>query len=265
MTALQRLRADLGGTWTPLSGGLSHEVWHVARDAGPALIVRLPDGSPDAALFARDPSAEWIALNALAATGIAPRPVSQLPGVVVAEYLPGESWAGEFAAVGRCLRMLHEQPVPDGLPRDGRDPRDGGRAILAMCRDRALLAREPERSGGSGMPVFLHGDPVPGNIVMARGHARLIDWQCPAVGPAPHDIALFLSPAMQVIARGRPASDTEIAAFIDGYGHLPDGDWPALHWQIACHCQWRIEQGHEAYRAALAAELRALDQATRLQ
>ena len=255
------LRADLGGEWTPLEGGLSHHVWHVARRDAPPLAVRIPDGSASALLFGRDPAAEWLALTALDGTGLAPRPVRLHGGAVVAEYLEGNPWVDDFVAVGRALRALHAQPVPEGLPRAPRCAVGAGEAILRRCRDRALRDLRPMPAPLEGPEVFLHGDPVAGNVIMQGATARLIDWQCPARGPALHDVALFLSPAMMQIARGRAADAEEIAAFTAGYGPLPAGAMAPLHWRMACHCQWRIEQGHGAYRAALAAELTALARA----
>jgi aminoglycoside phosphotransferase (APT) family kinase protein len=249
-------------------GGLSHHVWHVETADGANLIVRVADGAAAPHLFARNAQAEWIALTALAQTGIAPRPIRRIGGAVVTEFISGRAWNGEFAAAGVMLRALHSQPAPDDLPHAPRCAVTVGQEILTQCRDQNLALIRPDPAPMSGPDLFLHGDPVSGNIVMQQDEARLIDWQCPARGPALNDIALFLSPAMQVIGRGRVASDIEISAFVQGYGPLPEGSLETgtmapLHWCIACHCQWRIEQGHEAYRPALAAEITALARAVR--
>lgn len=230
------------------------------------MTVRMADRTTAPRLFARDPDAEWTALTTLAGTGLAPRPIRRFPDAVVTEYIEGITWDGQFMAAGKALRDLHAQtPPPLPLPVAPRCALQDGQKILQMCRDRSLGTVMPAAQPMTGPDVFLHGDPVGGNIVMQAGQARLIDWQCPARGPALHDIALFLSPAMQVIARGRAPSADEIAAFSAGYGPLPEDAITPLHWRIACHCQWRIEQGHEIYREALQAELTALAQSTRQQ
>lgn len=263
MTSLSGIRAEIGGRWTPLSGGLSHHVWRVAVPGAPDLTVRMTDGTAAPPLFARDPDAEWLALTALEGTGLAPRPVRRYPHAVVAEYVAGTIWDGDFPAAAATLRALHVQKAPKGLPQAPRCAVETGRRILMHCKDRSLSAAMPDSSPLTGPEVFLHGDPAPGNIVMRRGQAHLIDWQCPSRGPALHDVAMFLSPAMQILGRGRVATSAECDAFHKAYGPIPDTATAPLHWRMACHCQWRIEQGHEAYRPALQAELTALARSTR--
>ena len=132
----------------------------------------------------------------------------------------------------------------------------------------ALQGSEPERGDAGFKPVDGAGG-VParrsrtGQYRDAARTAHLIDWQCPSRGPALHDVAMFLSPAMQILGRGRVATSAECDAFHKAYGPIPDTATAPLHWRMACHCQWRIEQGHEAYRPALQAELTALARSTR--
>jgi aminoglycoside phosphotransferase (APT) family kinase protein len=45
----------------------------------------------------------------------------------------------------------------------------------------------------------------------------LIDWQCPAVGDPCEDIAIFLSPAMQLAYRGTVLSRAEEQVFLTAY------------------------------------------------
>ena len=54
-----------------------------------------------------------------------------------------------------------------------------------------------------GHPCLIHGDTVPNNFIQSVDALVLIDWQCPALGDPVLDLAIFLSPAMQQIARGR--------------------------------------------------------------
>lgn len=91
----------------------------------------------------------------------------------------------------------------------------------------------------------------------------LIDWQCPAIGDPTHDIAIFLSPAMQLLYRGAPLSENEVRQFLAGY---PDqdiaqryhelADW--FHWRMACYCLLRASQGATDYSQAIELELSSI-------
>ena len=109
--------------------------------------------------------------------------------------------------------------------------------------------------------VLLHCDIVAGNVIVEDGTARLIDWQCPGRGDPCEDIASFLSPAMQLLYRGKILSAQEISEFFDAYPtHQPryEALAAAYHFRMAAYCQWQIEQGQNDYVAGLEAELAAL-------
>ncbi len=248
-----------------LPRGRTNCAWRV-RSRGRLLTLRHPSGDP-ALLFPRDPAAERRAVEALAGTGLAPELAGWEPGLaggaILTTYVEGRLWDGDAVAAARLLRRLHDMPIPKGLPARGRDPVGEGHAVLARCRDRSLgrLAPPAVRLAGRAL---LHGDPAPGNLIDAAGGLILIDWQCPAAGPAAHDVMLFLSPAMQLLGRGRVLGREAMRAFAAAYGPLPPPPVrAAMHWRMACHCQWRIERGDAAYRLALAAELKALARARR--
>ncbi|QPH55746.1 phosphotransferase [Pontivivens ytuae] len=248
-----------------LPRGRTNCAWRV-RSGERALTLRHPSGDP-ALLFPRDPAAERRALVALARTGLAPELAGWEPGLaggaILTSYVEGRPWGGDAAAVGRLLRRLHGRAAPVGLPVRGCDPVGEGFAILAQCRDRGLAALAPPRVKLAGR-ALLHSDPVPGNLIEGPEGLALIDWQCPAAGPTAHDVMLFLSPAMQILGRERALTGAERQAFAAAYGPLPPPPVrAAMHWRMACHCQWRIERGDAAYRPALEAELRALARARR--
>jgi aminoglycoside phosphotransferase (APT) family kinase protein len=117
----------------------------------------------------------------------------------------------------------------------------------------------------SAKRALLHGDPVPGNILVTPDGLRLIDWQCPAVGDPVEDLALFLSPAMQLIYRGAPLTRAEGDAFTAAYADPQVQDrlnamQPWHHWAMAAYCAWKAARGAQRYAQAMELELAALEQ-----
>ncbi|WP_424943779.1 phosphotransferase [Aliiroseovarius crassostreae] len=251
--------------WLRQSGGHSNPVWRVGageRDH----ICKLYQPENHSPLFGNDPDLEAIALTALAGEGIAPRLISRLEcdaGKSLAySYLPGPQWRGDVGHVARLMSRLHAVPAPDALPRIRSSPD----ALVAQTREMqpdmvaidlgGELPPEPQ-------PVFLHGDVVPGNLVETDDGLRLIDWQCPAAGDPCLDIAIFLSPAMQVIYGHRALSDAEVSLFFQIYGR-PEVTRryqvlaPLFHARMAAYCLWKGARGSAAHAAAAALELQAL-------
>src|SRR5690606_1496502 len=123
----------------------------------------------------------------------------------------GAPWIRDAAPVGALLSRLHRIAPPDSLrrvPGESSAILAQGDAMLDYLANPGDLAdlRPGARHASEGKAVFLHGDPVPGNIIADKEKVVLIDWQCPARGDPIHDLALFLSPAMQVLGRGAPLS-----------------------------------------------------------
>lgn len=255
--------------WHPLPGGQTNSVWRV----GDRVVKRFAaqEGNPR---FPNDPTQETAMLRYLAGQDIAPRLLGQIAyqGAIwiVYEHLAGDLWQQGTAQVGRLLRRLHQIPAPDGL----RALSGGSNAILQQVR--AILPCLPDdlvtvlQKRCPTVPVapantgaVLHGDVVPGNIVVTPQGAQLIDWQCPAQGDPAEDLAIFLSPAMQLIYRGQPLSDQERADFLAAY------DDPAVcarvqamqpwhHWAMAAYCGWKAARGAQNYAQAMALELAEL-------
>ncbi|WP_151719063.1 phosphotransferase family protein [Gemmobacter serpentinus] len=239
--------------WQRMAGGRSNLVWRVG-----GLVVK--QFRPDRAspLFPNDPLAERAALTGLAGCGIAPRMAGSGSDWIAYDHLPGQDWRDDPVPVARALAVLHRQPLLPSLTRApmGHDLRRAAQVWapqdLPPCPE--LNAPLPQIA-----PRIIHRDPVPGNIVMQDGQARLIDWQCPAIGDPAEDLAVFLSPAMQMLYRGAVLSETEIAQFLAAY---PDREVidryramrGVLHWRIAAHCAWRAGQGCADYARALPLE-----------
>ena len=196
----------------------------------------------------------------LAPLGLAPEPLAKGSGWLAWRHLPGQSWQGE-GGVSKLLQQLAQVPVFPGLSQ-----RPMGAAAIAQHATSFAPAGLPALPAPVEValprPSLLHGDFVPGNILATPGGLRLIDWQCPGLGDPVDDLALFLSPAMQFLYRGRPLASAEIEALmLDLPGDLRARYAvlrPILHWRIAAHCALRAARGDGDYDAALRLELAGL-------
>jgi hypothetical protein len=248
---------DLAGrSWLPLAGGRINRVWKVGDQ-----VVKCYDPGGHSPLFPNDPLAEAQALRQFGPIGLSPDLSQTGQGWLAYRHVPGQTWAAGTGAVARFLHRLH------GTAATGLRPLASGsaaltsaaEAILAGCRARLV---RPDAPGIAPWPDPrpIHGDAVPGNLVLGPAGLVAIDWQCPALGDPAEDIATFLSPAMQLLYRGAPLSTDEVAEFFAAY---PDQAVvtryqalrPLFHWRMAAHCLWRAERGDPAYRAALQLEL----------
>lgn len=253
--------------WVVLDGGRTNKTWRVTDGARQIVVKLFPQNSPNP-LFPNDPLNEIRALRHLEPHNLAPRLLDHFATpfgqCVIYEHLKGETWKNDPAPVARLLKRLHRLDAPEGL----RTPPDGSRAlqrqgemILELCpkplADWARTLMPVVVIPPVGARCMLHGDPVAGNIIGAGRDWRLIDWQCPATGDPCEDIAIFLSPAMQLAYRGIALSEPEKAAFLDAY----DDDKvlkrytnlaPWYHWRMIAYCLWQHATGD------LQAETRAM-------
>jgi len=257
----------------PLEGGRINRVWRL-RGVLYDLVLKLYDPEGATPLFANDPTREATCLAALANGGLAPAPVAgdaqaDRPWILY-RHLPGTRWAEGVEAVARILARVHGHAPVDGLP----TAPDGSAAITRQTLEILSLCGSPEADHlrrcqprgdvvASGLRRLVHGDPVPGNIVMQGTRAALIDWQCPALGDPAGDLAIFTSPAMQGIYRDAPLSVAENDAFLGAY---PDGATverfralrPWYHWRMAAYCLYQAERGRAEYAEGLTLERAAL-------
>ena len=135
-----------------------------------------------------------------------------------------------------------------------------GHKILKSCpngRTKELTDLQPDHQvQANGSLSIIHADPVPANIILSNGMAKLIDWQCPAIGSPQEDLCHFLSPAMHWICRGTSLTDLDRQGFLNSYhGFNPNSDrlflnaiQPWYTWRMACYCLWQIGQGQSAYQ-----------------
>lgn len=258
--------------WRSLQGGRTNDLWRVSADKGDLVVKRyhLAAASP---LFPNDPLSEAAALRHLRGHGLAPECVALVETrhgtCLIYNHVNGTPGAVAPGVLGRGLSRLHRIAPPTELRRVA----SGSAAILAqgdrMLSDCATTADlwtlRPQCDVPAADPVFLHGDPVPGNVIATPGGPVLIDWQCPAIGDPVEDLGLALSPAMNHLYGAGPMDAAAQDALLDGYGDPATvrryrALAPALHWRMAVYCLWRVaNRGQNAQdRTALALEIAAL-------
>ncbi|MCG7494031.1 phosphotransferase family protein [Thalassobius sp. Cn5-15] len=262
--------------WHPLQGGQTNRLWHLCG-GGAQIVVKLFSASGATPLFPNDPAQEAVMLRHLAPQDLAPALLHSgqcaVGAVLIYAHQEGTPWQTDAARAGQLLRRLHLSPAPTGLRQIL-----GGSAMVeaqvtqmlpqlgAPLQEQLTRLKPQTTITGSDLTCLLHGDPVPGNILTGNHPAQdmLIDWQCPAIGDPVEDLAIFLSPAMQQIYRGRVLTAAEQRAFLAGYGN--DAIHPRIkamapwhHWRMATYCGWKSKQGSAAYTAALPLELAALE------
>lgn len=264
--------ADTG--FRPLGGGRTNDVWAFRSAKGAELVLKTYATGANNPLFRNDPASERLCLKWLDGTGLAPRPVATGTSGGLAwliyRHIEGRTWRRGSARVAQLLRRVHELPPPTGLPVQA-----GGSRQLSRQAEKILSRCPPSsrrRLKGPG-PVahvdpapklcLVHGDPVPGNIVVSNRRIVLIDWQCPMLGDPAEDLAIFLSPAMQFLYRGSPLARAERQVFLHAY---PDRATvarflvlePWFHWRMAAYCLWQAGRGRSEYARAFELERKAL-------
>lgn len=256
-----------------LSGGRTNAVWKVA-DETKTVTLKLYARDRRNDLFPNDPRAERLCLQHLAGTGLAPQFIasgtSDTGDWALFSFVEGKTWSHNAGQVGTHMKALHAQPKPSGL----RLAQNGSEELavqthrlLSLCnRDRSdeLWTASPKTpSVPPTQTVLIHGDPVPGNLLVAQDKLYFIDWQCPGIGDAASDLAIFLSPAMQYLYRGAPLMPQEeidclsaygVSAVVERYHQLR----PWFHWRMAAYCLWRVQQGEVEYKRGFELERDAL-------
>ncbi|MCK8463347.1 phosphotransferase [Aliiroseovarius sp. S1339] len=278
---LKRIWSDAGvipdgARWAALAGGRTNPIWKVDLDAQTTLVCKLFTLNSATPLFANDGTREALALRALSGTQIAPELVafqdSRLGESIVYKHISGAFWRGDVTMVAKLMARLHQHPLPEGLPHMTVTPA----SLIANGRAMAVAGQNgpPPPPAAPDLPparrAFLHGDIVPGNILETRDGCRLIDWQCPAIGDPSADIAMFLSPAMQVLYGHRALSADEIEKFLLAYERESRDSIsisryralaPLFQWRMATYCQWKSALGDHDYAHVVALEMAALEQA----
>lgn len=260
--------------WSLLTGGRTNLIWRVDMQDAPPLVCKLFIPNTATPLFANDGTREALALRALSGSRMAPELVafqdSTLGQTMVYQHIDGHPWNGDVTAAAQAMARLHARTLPVGLPELTVTPA----SLIADGHGMSPSGLTPPPPVPQALPdahcVFLHGDFVPGNIIVTSDGLRLIDWQCPAAGDSSADIAMFLSPAMQMLYGHRPLSKNEIARFLSDYLHASQDARaiaryhalaPLYHWRMVAYCHWKSARGDQDYARAASLELDALEQA----
>lgn len=259
--------------WQPLLGGRTNRLWAFETDGG-RYVCKLYRSGHASPLFPNTSGAERTALQGLAGHGLAPEFIADFEtaqgACLIYRFVPGSapmrSEPGPLVAL-RQLHKISDIPPFRRLVRSSAELMAQADALWQSlppdCHRRFRHLRPRPADIDFGDPVFLHGDPVPANMIARGTRICLIDWQCPAVGDATEDLAIFLSPAMQQIYAGRPLTPEEEDAALKAYD---DADIavryqtlaPIYHWRMAAHCLWRAERGDAAFDKAALCELARL-------
>ena len=179
--------------WSRLLGGRTNQSWKV-EDEDLSIVVKLFAKVSDNPLFPNDASAEVASLRHLDNLNLAPKWLDDFATAeghcVIYQHVPGQSWQTGVSEIAALLYRVHAMAGPENL----RTVPDGSEGLLRQTEQ--ILSHCPAvkakpvwsfRPSGVIPPVgrmcLLHGDPVAGNIVGNPGDWRLIDWQCPAIGP----------------------------------------------------------------------------------
>ena len=265
--------------WQQMSGGRANRVWRT-KAAGRELIVKQVREHRTSSLFPNHAAGEAAVLAHLGPTGLAPELLAHWRGeagpVLVMAAVQGTvlSRGGEAveAVAATLLGLWRMQPLPGLRRRAG-----GSRTILneahafleAWARaapeeaaERAALERLAPTGElpPSSRTAFLHGDPVPANMIAeADGNVTLVDWQCAAAGDPVEDMALFLSPAMQQLYGDGPLSDAAAERFLAALPEDLVGRYaraaPFHAFRLAAYCGWRAALGDTDYREGLRLEM----------
>ncbi|MCI2394738.1 phosphotransferase [Aliiroseovarius sediminis] len=270
--------------WTALTGGRTNLAWKVQINARASFVCKLFVPNTATPIFANNAVREVLALRTLSGKNIAPNLVafqdSSVGESLVYKHLTGGPWRDDVTPVAKLMARLHEILPPDGLPTGPVGPAalvaDGLAMIDQMPREklpsdlRQTCCIPADADLPAARRVFVHGDIVPGNILDTPDGLRLIDWQCPSIGDPSLDIAMFLSPAMQVLYGHRPLTIDEVACFLNVY-QQESGDEqtvtryralaPLYHWRMAIYCHWKASRGDHDYAAAAAVETALLQKA----
>ena len=242
-------------TGTPLTGGVSSDIWRIDTEHGPvcakrALAKLRVTADWHAPIERNRYEARWLQVANDALPGCAPRLLGQHPrlGVLVMSYQPPSEfhlWKDALRdgvvdvetarAVGRVLARIHgysaarlelaEEFATDEIFFDIRlEP-----YLLAAARRHADLASALERLvevTRSRAVALVHGDVSPKNILIGPHGPMLLDAECAWWGDPAFDIAFCLNHLLLKCLWNAPATDAFLAAFEALAGaYLQGVDW----------------------------------------
>jgi tRNA A-37 threonylcarbamoyl transferase component Bud32 len=242
-------------TGSPLTGGVSSDIWRIQSNRGPVCAKRALPKLRVAADW-RAPiernryEARWMRAANEAVGGCAPRVLGQHPalGVLVMDYLPpseyrlwkqqlreGHADAATARQVGRVLGCIHSHSArrpelaaefdSDAIFFDIRlEP-----YLLAAARRHPDLAPQLERLvevTRSHRVALVHGDVSPKNILVGASGPVFLDAECAWWGDPAFDVAFCLNHLL-LKCLWNPAAKTDFLASFDALAgaYLQAVDW----------------------------------------
>ncbi|MGE5160472.1 MAG: phosphotransferase family protein [Betaproteobacteria bacterium] len=245
-------------TGSPLTGGVSSDIWRIDTPQGPVCakraLARLRVAADWRAPIERNQyEARWMRVASEAHAGCAPRVLGQHPGlgVLVMAYLPpdeyalwkqqlrdGRADAATARAVGRVLGRIHSHSA--------RRPElaaefDTDRIFFDIRLEPYLLAtaqRHPDlaprlehlvATTRSGRVALVHGDVSPKNILIGPAGPVFLDAECAWWGDPAFDIAFCLNHLLLKCLWTPAAAPAFLAAFdalAQAYLHAVDWEPP---------------------------------------
>jgi aminoglycoside phosphotransferase (APT) family kinase protein len=206
------------------------------------------------------PQAEALALQTLSGLGIAPEPIAFFEDVplLVYQFVAGQAWQDDIAAVGRLLYRLHTIPIPAEanfrhLLIEPAQILQQGDHLLAQAQADSLVRQlraarpQPQPLPPLSQRSLVHTDAWIGNFIQSDTDLWLIDWQCPGLGDPAEDVWTFLHAGYEMLL-GRPRFDEAARAeFWRGYGdtavyHRLQPLAPYYAYRVAAHCCLRQQQ-----------------------
>lgn len=249
-------QGDECGNWTPLSGGVSSDIWRVETSRGAVCVKR--------ALAQLKVAAEWYApvgRNAMEwaymqvageiAPGAVPRPLAHDParGLFAMEWLRPQDhrlWKSELLAgrvdpafakaMGALLGRIHAATAcdPDIPARFATDESFDALRIEPYLRatahahpDRAEAIEAIALATASTRRVLVHGDVSPKNILCGPHGPVLLDAECAWFGDPAFDLAFVLN-HLVIKARVVAGADRALRASFDA---LRDAYLQAVDWE----------------------------------
>ena len=242
-------------TGTPLTGGVSSDIWRIDTVQGPVCakraLAKLRVAADWRAPIERNRyEARWMQVANEAQPGCAPQVLGQHPelGVLVMSYLPpadyrlwkealrdGQADVVTARAVGRVLARIHgysaarpelaAQFDTDAIFFDIRlEP-----YLLASAQRHPALAPALERLVAvtrSNAVALVHGDVSPKNILIGPQGPVLLDAECAWWGDPAFDIAFCLNHLLLKCLWNAPATDAFLTAFDAlAEAYLQTADW----------------------------------------